>query len=74
MRKFDFYSHLKNKPDFTKRGLRLISKEKSKCLSSTKRTAVEEKFLIRLDMERWIKWQKSGKIKITGKRKYTFTV
>lgn len=71
MRTYKFSEHIKNKSEFTRKRLRLISSQNSAHLPSTKqRSKEEEYFLIRLDLERWKKWQRDGRIEIKGKGKY----
>lgn len=70
MQKYNFEEYVKkNKAEFTR--LRLRSSKDIKHLSSCRpRSKTEEEILIKLDIQRWNKWQKEGKIRILGPGKF----
>lgn len=73
MRKYNFDEYIKNKPDFVRTALNLVyNAGHSKKTSAKPRSRAEEKFLIKLDIERWARWQKEGKLEFLGGRKFRF--
>lgn len=75
MKKYDFDEYVKNKPKFLAAALRLKpDSSRARRSSSGNRDKAEEKFLIKLDIERWSRWQKCGKIKILAPRKFIYNL
>lgn len=74
MRKYNFDEYMKNKPDFTRTMLNLDYNIDWQNSSSNKpRSKTEEKFLIKLDLERWRRYQEEGRLKILSPRKFRFS-
>lgn len=73
MRRYNFDEYIKNKAEFSR--VRLNSSCMKNVLSSNRpRSVTEEKILIKLDKERWDRWQKEGKIKVIAPRKFVYVL